>query len=499
MSEIKYCENFPTILDGHVAIFEGCEIKNWSIFLKNAWEKLNLPDESHMNWDAYLDWMRDLEWIEEKNVYIIVKEFEKFLCEEPKNKEYFISDFEKTIFPYWKNEAIEVLEDKDKVKNITVICLQEKAANMEITTTEEVVDLLDETILEGRKTPHSVSCPVLRKVDGKLYLAVFVFFYNKEQLQSAMIERPGMWVLADVTTGEIVKRFECKECDFSVAPYDKLYDVSANDIADISDDYWEHAYSLLDRVRRKYVSSGELDMSIYDQYLLKIFDTTPSEYKVFYKDLSDVGTKEDFVVETEMEKNVAQSDENEQAQEEVCECPEMNKEILEKLDAVQQALSELQQTFDDKIAEDTHKNGLFDNMHRELTRYQNGLMDKIVETMAMDIIQLVDSTKGHIRVYEKKEPTEDNYKRLFRVIKGIAEDLEDILYRQSIESYNVAGREVDVKRQRIIQTIPTDDKRKDNLVAVRAAEGYEKDGKIIRPERIKIYKYEPNANEGENK
>ena len=117
----------------------------------------------------------------------------------------------------------------------------------------------------------------------------------------------------------------------------------------------------------------------------------------------------------------------------------------------------------------------------------------------MDIIQLVDSTKGHIRVYEKKEPTEDNYKRLFRVMKGIAEDLEDILYRQSIESYNVAGREVDVKRQRIIQTIPTDDKRKDNLVAVRAAEGYEKDGKIIRPERIKIYKYEPNANEGENK
>ena len=181
------------------------------------------------------------------------------------------------------------------------------------------------------------------------------------------------------------------------------------------------------------------------------------------------------------------------------EIPVVQTELLEKLDAVQQALSELQQTFDDKIAEDTHKNGLFDNMHRELTRYQNGLMDKIVETMAMDIIQLVDSTKGHIRVYEKKEPTEDNYKRLFRVMKGIAEDLEDILYRQSIESYNVAGREVDVKRQRIIQTIPTDDKRKDNLVAVRAAEGYEKDGKIIRPERIKIYKYEPNANEGENK
>lgn len=126
-------------------------------------------------------------------------------------------------------------------------------------------------------------------------------------------------------------------------------------------------------------------------------------------------------------------------------------ELLAKLDAVQKALADLQQTFDDKIAEDTHKNGLFDNMHRELVRYQNGALDKIVDTIALDIIQLVDTTKGHVRVYEKKEPTEENYKKLLRIVKGIAEDLEDILYRQNIESYRVPGHEVDVRRQKIIQ------------------------------------------------
>lgn len=161
-----------------------------------------------------------------------------------------------------------------------------------------------------------------------------------------------------------------------------------------------------------------------------------------------------------------------------------------RLNAVQQALATLQQAFDDKIAEDTHKNGLFDNMHRELVRYQNGALDKIVDTIALDIIQLVDTTKGHVRVYEKKEPTEENYKKLLRIVKGIAEDLEDILYRQNIESYRVPSHEVDVRRQKIIQTIPTDDKSKDNLVAVRAADGYEKGDKVLRPERIKIFKYE---------
>ena len=78
-------------------------------------------------------------------------------------------------------------------------------------------------------------------------------------------------------------------------------------------------------------------------------------------------------------------------------------ELLAKLDAVQQALATLRQTFDDKIAEYVHKNVLFDNMHRELVRYQNGALDKIVDTIALDIIQLVGTTKAHVHVYEKKE------------------------------------------------------------------------------------------------
>lgn len=103
------------------------------------------------------------------------------------------------------------------------------------------------------------------------------------------------------------------------------------------------------------------------------------------------------------------------------------------------------------------------------------------------------NTKGHVRVYDKKEPTEENYKKLLRIVKGIAEDLEDILYRQNIESYRVPGHEVDTRRQKIIQTVPTDDKSKDNLIAVRAADGYEKGDKVLRPERIKIFKYEAPA------
>ena len=188
------------------------------------------------------------------------------------------------------------------------------------------------------------------------------------------------------------------------------------------------------------------------------------------------------------EETAAPSAEVESTQPESPEEP-VQRELLSRLEAIQQAVSELQQTFDDKIAQDAHKNELFDSMHRELIRYQNGAVDKLINTMALDIIQLVDSTKGHVRVYEQQEPTEENFKRLLRIIKGVAEDLQDILYRQNIESYRVEGHEVDVRRQKIIQTVPTDDPAKDNLVAFRVADGYEKDGKVLRPERIKIFKY----------
>jgi len=216
--------------------------------------------------------------------------------------------------------------------------------------------------------------------------------------------------------------------------------------------------------------------------------------KIFNKtDLEEVQGKMDEKITTPVEE-VAEP------QQTLDETPAEQTALLEKLDAVQQALATLQQSFDDKIAEDAHKNGLFDNMHRELVRYQNGVLDKIVDTIALDIIQLVDSTKGHVRVYEKKEPTEENYKKLLRIVKGIAEDLEDILYRQNIESYRVPGHEVDTRRQKIIQTVPTDDKSKDNLVAVRVADGYEKGDKVLRPERIKIFKYEASSDDpSENK
>lgn len=166
------------------------------------------------------------------------------------------------------------------------------------------------------------------------------------------------------------------------------------------------------------------------------------------------------------------------------------------LDEVLLRLDKLQSCFEERIAQDTYKNQLFDNMHKELVRYQNGFAEKLADGMALEIIQLTDSSERSLELYGQKEPTEENFSRLLKVLQGVVEELQDILYRQGIEPYSVEEDEVDVKRQKIIATVKTDVQADGNHVAERTAKGYEKNGRVLRPERIKIYKYQP-ANQEE--
>lgn len=492
MSCIIYCDKIPDLQFDYLVIIDGKSTMTSADYLRSVGEQLKFPDAQKCNWDAYLDWMRDLSWLDTKSISIVILNFESFLSKDPDNLKYFAYDLEEVVFPFWKNDAEIVFESQDAVKDITFYCMRGEVPTNEQVSTKEAMNVIRQNALNGQKTPHSTSQLVLRMYDGKLCFAAFVCFYNKEQLQSTMVNRPTMWVIGDLKTGEIVQRYLCSDNEFSDSDHQKLYNISTKDVLPVSKYYWDSVYALMDLIRHEYVNYGSLNKKLYKEYFERISCTIPEEYRIFYKDLNNIEMEDDDLMDTE---KVLSTDElEEQITEKPSKTEASQGELLAKLDAVQQALATLQQTFDEKIAEDTHKNGLFDNMHRELVRYQNGALDRIIDMIALDIIQLIDTTKSHIRVYEKKEPTEENYRKLLRIIKGITEDLGDILYRQNIESFRVPGHEVDVRRQKIIQTVPTEDKSKDNLVAVRVADGYMKTEKILRPEKIKIFKYETSSN-----
>lgn len=176
--------------------------------------------------------------------------------------------------------------------------------------------------------------------------------------------------------------------------------------------------------------------------------------------------------------------------------PSIIDSLLQNSENLLEQVSALNKKFDQKIKTDMHKAEMFDNMHKELTQYKNGLITQVINNILIDIIQIIDINDKNISLFENQDYSEENYEKIIKILKGISEDLTDVLYRQSVEPYTLD--EIDVKRQKILQVIPTNDISLDRTIAKKIVPGYEKDGKIIRPERISIYKYkesEENPNE----
>lgn len=164
-----------------------------------------------------------------------------------------------------------------------------------------------------------------------------------------------------------------------------------------------------------------------------------------------------------------------------------------KIDVLDEKLQLLEEKFDEQILDNNDKQRIIDTLHTELQDFRNDRNGKLFNVFALDVIQVIDTIEKNCRIYstgsDKTITTEERYGRLLRILTDTAEDLNDVLYRQNIEPYSVPGDEVDVHRQKIIQTVATDDPESDKKIALRIADGYEKDGKILRPERVKVFCY----------
>lgn len=192
------------------------------------------------------------------------------------------------------------------------------------------------------------------------------------------------------------------------------------------------------------------------------------------------------LMETESPTSMEESSDSEPEEEAVEEATEYFAEDSEK---ILELLESLHEKFDKKISVDAHKNELFNNMHDELVALRNDKEGERIKAICIEIILVIDSMHKNEELYQNAEPSEEMYKKLNKAYTAIRQQLEDILYQQSIEPYETSGDEVNVRRQKIIATVPTEDESLNNRIAARVAAGYEKDDKVIRPERIKVYKY----------
>ena len=154
--------------------------------------------------------------------------------------------------------------------------------------TIEIVKKIKGEVFGGAKIPHGISNPVLRLYNEKLYIAFFVYTFNKDNISKNEYQRPLSWVLADISDGAIIKEFECKLYDFSDESFDEVYSFtdSSHDKPDI--EYITAVYSLLDAIRTEYIENNNINLNEYNNYIESIKSITPLSYRVFYDELNGV-------------------------------------------------------------------------------------------------------------------------------------------------------------------------------------------------------------------
>lgn len=157
---------------------------------------------------------------------------------------------------------------------------------------------------------------------------------------------------------------------------------------------------------------------------------------------------------------------------------------------IMERLQRLSDKLEQKTQAENQRQEIFDGMHAEIQEYKNDLLDRLTLAMELDIIKLIDDVERSVAAFAGKDVTDENYSRLYAVFAGVATDLEDLLYRHGVEPYRVDGDAIDILKQKILSTTPTADKAQDKKVARRLARGWEKQGKIVRPERISAYLYQ---------
>lgn len=156
---------------------------------------------------------------------------------------------------------------------------------------------------------------------------------------------------------------------------------------------------------------------------------------------------------------------------------------------IQGQIAALADDFRGKMKYDAHKNSVIDQLHAELQTYRNDLLRGLLRPVLMDIILLADDQRKLMASYCEKAPDELDPQKLLKLMADVPEALDEILYRQGIDTCKQSSEQFDPKTQKALKRIETDAPEKNRTVATRLRPGYVWDDQVLRPELVSVYVY----------
>lgn len=97
--------------DMYVVKLSGFNIQSWADYISEVQHQFKFPSDCRDSIDRYLDWIRDLDWIEAEGYVLIIKDYSYFMKDTPEVKKQIISHFTDIILPFWQEEIKHVMVD----------------------------------------------------------------------------------------------------------------------------------------------------------------------------------------------------------------------------------------------------------------------------------------------------------------------------------------------------------------------------------------------------
>lgn len=173
--------------------------------------------------------------------------------------------------------------------------------------------------------------------------------------------------------------------------------------------------------------------------------------------------------------------------------PDITADVLrrEDLDLVFHAIQGLQESFDSKLRYDETKDRVIDTLHKELQTYRDGMVYQVLRPLVLSMIQMHDDLTALLAYNREGEDAAQTAARLRGNLASFQESIESVLEHHGVEAFTETGSTVNPQRQRVLRAEPTSDLTLDRQVSRHIRKGFTYEGRVIRPEFVNTYQYQP--------
>jgi molecular chaperone GrpE (heat shock protein) len=173
--------------------------------------------------------------------------------------------------------------------------------------------------------------------------------------------------------------------------------------------------------------------------------------------------------------------------------PEAREDQSSLLIEIRQAVDQLAERVTDGIRDDRFKEEQIRKMHAELQEYKRGLLDQALLPMLTQVVRLHENLNRQEQALRQKPPEELGPQRLFKELAGIREELEVILGESGVTIFEDPTGVFVPSRQTAREAVPTPDSELHGKISERLLPGYERDGRLISKECVRVFTHRPVA------